>query len=56
MTGSTGVQATDLSSVLQKEALYCAIGRCAHRMKDLIPFEEWLRTNLAEEARGTDST
>ena len=52
----TGLQASDLSSVLQKEALYCAIGRCAHRMKDLIPFDSWLRENLIAEARGTDST
>ncbi|TCD64327.1 hypothetical protein EIP91_004237 [Steccherinum ochraceum] len=51
-----GLQATDLTTVLQKEAVYCALGRCAHRMKDVISFSEWLQTNLAVEARGTSST
>ncbi|KAI0796611.1 ARM repeat-containing protein [Abortiporus biennis] len=45
---------TDLPSILQKEALYCALGRCAHRMKNLIPFDEWLATNLTAEARETN--
>ncbi|CAL1700530.1 unnamed protein product [Somion occarium] len=49
-----GLPASDLTTILQKEALYCAIGRCAIRMKDSIPFEEWLQTNLAPEARDTN--
>ncbi|KAM6495766.1 Armadillo-type fold [Amanita muscaria] len=43
----------DLASVVQKEALYCAIGRCAQRLKDLLPFREWLQT-LASEAQSTN--
>ncbi|KAF8663451.1 hypothetical protein AX16_001021 [Volvariella volvacea WC 439] len=44
----------DLPSVIQKEALYCAIGRCAHKMKDVIPFGQWLEHTLASEARDTN--
>lgn len=46
--------ATDLQSVVQKEAIYCAIGRCAPRLRDVIPFTEWIRHYLAAEARGTN--
>lgn len=46
----TVAPATDLPSILRKEALYCAVGRCAHRLKDSIPFEEWLNNSLAVEA------
>ncbi|KIJ70097.1 hypothetical protein HYDPIDRAFT_178457 [Hydnomerulius pinastri MD-312] len=45
---------TDLASVVQKEALYCAIGRCATRLRDVIPFTEWMRHNLVAEARETN--
>ena len=44
----------DLASVVHKEALYCAIGRCATRMKEVIPFNEWLEHTLASEARDTN--
>ena len=44
----------DLASVVHKEALYCAIGRCASRMKEVIPFNEWLEHTLASEARDTN--
>lgn len=47
-------KAADLSGLLQKEALYCALGRCANRMKDLIPFEEWLNNELSSEAQETN--
>ncbi|KAH8106154.1 ARM repeat-containing protein [Cristinia sonorae] len=50
------LQSSELSVILQKEAVYCALGRCANRLGQLIPFDEWLRDNLAREARGTDST
>lgn len=40
----------DLPGILQKEALYCAIGRCAIRLKDDLPFTEWLENTLAAEA------
>lgn len=45
---------SDLSSVIQKEALYCAIGRCAVRLKNTIPFNEWLEHTLTLEARETN--
>ncbi|KAG6830842.1 hypothetical protein H0H92_014494 [Tricholoma furcatifolium] len=41
----------DLQVVLQKEAIYCALGRCATRVKDVIPFNEWLERSLAVEAQ-----
>ncbi|KIJ20291.1 hypothetical protein PAXINDRAFT_166384 [Paxillus involutus ATCC 200175] len=44
----------DLASVVQKEALYCAIGRCATRLRDVIPFTEWMRHKLVAEARETN--
>ncbi|OAX44518.1 ARM repeat-containing protein [Rhizopogon vinicolor AM-OR11-026] len=44
----------DLASVIQKEALYCAIGRCATRLRDVIPFSQWLQHNLLAEARETN--
>ena len=44
----------DLASVVHKEALYCAIGRCATRMKEVIPFDKWLEHTLASEARNTN--
>ncbi|KAF8351332.1 armadillo-type protein [Amanita rubescens] len=43
----------DLASTVQKEALYCAIGRCAQRLKDVIPFNEWLHQTLTAEAHST---
>ncbi|KAL4076110.1 ARM repeat-containing protein [Scleroderma citrinum] len=46
--------ATDLQSVIQKEAIYCAIGRCASRLRDVIPFTEWMRHYLAAEAKDTN--
>lgn len=51
---SSAQQSADLAGVLQKEALYCAIGRCASRMKGVIPFEEWLATDLVREVREND--
>ncbi|KAJ2930226.1 hypothetical protein H1R20_g6892, partial [Candolleomyces eurysporus] len=44
----------DLPAILQKEALYCAIGRCAVRLKDRLPFAEWLEKTLAVEALSQD--
>ncbi|OBZ76700.1 Importin-11 [Grifola frondosa] len=46
-----GQPTVDLSSIIQKEALYCAIGRCAHRLKDVIPFDQWLENTLVVEVR-----
>ena len=51
---SPALPTTDLSSILRKEAMYCAIGRCATRLKDEIPFERWLDTTLQSEARETN--
>ncbi|KAJ3517980.1 hypothetical protein NLJ89_g157 [Agrocybe chaxingu] len=41
----------DLESVVQKEALYCAIGRCARRLKDHIDLQAWLERTFVPEAR-----
>jgi len=43
--------AVDLNTVIQKEAIYCALGRCAHRLKKEIPFDQWLQHTLAVEAK-----
>jgi hypothetical protein len=48
-------RSVDLESVVQKEALYCAIGRCAVRLKGVIPFTQWLEQTLVLEARDTNS-
>jgi hypothetical protein len=44
----------DLPSIIQKEALYCAIGCCTSRLKDDIPFDQWLHHTLLLEARETN--
>ncbi|KAI0938258.1 hypothetical protein AcV5_001092 [Taiwanofungus camphoratus] len=49
-----GQRSVDLASVVQKEALYCAIGRCASRLKESIPFDEWLEHTLVAEAQDTN--
>ncbi|CAG7848308.1 SubName: Full=Uncharacterized protein {ECO:0000313/EMBL:CCA73991.1} [Serendipita indica DSM 11827] len=41
--------ATDLPSIIKQEAVYCAVGRCAHRLKD-IDFDSWISQSLAQEA------
>ncbi|EJD01395.1 ARM repeat-containing protein [Fomitiporia mediterranea MF3/22] len=46
-----GVPASDLNTILQKEALYCAIGRCARRLVDVIPFQDWIANSLTAEVR-----
>ncbi|KAJ6545112.1 armadillo-type protein [Mycena vulgaris] len=43
-----------LADVIQKEALYCAIGRCATKLNNMIPFDQWLQTTLVAEASSTD--
>jgi hypothetical protein len=45
------IPAVDLNSVIEKEAIYCAFGRCAHRLKNEIPFDQWLQHTLAVEAK-----
>ncbi|KAN0097466.1 Armadillo-type fold [Tylopilus felleus] len=44
----------DLASIIQKEALYCAIGRCATKLRDVVPFNEWMRHKLIIEAGETN--
>lgn len=46
----------DLPSILQKEALYCAIGRCATKLKDEIPWDTWLTQSLLPEAQSTNTS
>ncbi|KAG8729952.1 hypothetical protein FRC12_020598, partial [Ceratobasidium sp. 428] len=38
----------------QKEALYAAIGRCSHRLKGVINFDEWLSQIVVKEVSSTD--
>ncbi|KAH9943383.1 ARM repeat-containing protein [Epithele typhae] len=47
-------RSAELSVVIQKEALYCAVGRCAIRLKDAIPFQQWLENSLVSEAQETN--
>ncbi|KAH8118388.1 ARM repeat-containing protein [Phellopilus nigrolimitatus] len=49
-----GTSTVDLDSIVQKEALYCAIGRCAIRLRNVIPFQQWVAQNLAAEARDSN--
>lgn len=46
-----GLPMEDLENIVQKEALYCAIGRCAQRLKTVIPFQIWVSQYLAREAK-----
>ncbi|KAG7096795.1 hypothetical protein E1B28_004204 [Marasmius oreades] len=45
--------ALDLNSTLQKEALYCALGRCCRRVKDIIDLPPWIERVLHVEVRDT---
>lgn len=45
---------TDLQGVVQKEAIYCAIGRCCHRLQEAIPFADWAQQILSVEARSAN--
>ncbi|KAG9092466.1 hypothetical protein FRC06_011913, partial [Ceratobasidium sp. 370] len=45
---------TDLATAKQKEALYAAIGRCAHRLKGVINFDEWLTEVVVKEVSSKD--
>lgn len=33
-----------LQDIVQKEAVYCAIGRCAHRLRDDLNLSSWIET------------
>ncbi|KAJ7068412.1 armadillo-type protein [Mycena amicta] len=48
------ILATNLQEVIQKEALYCAIGRCAPKLKEIFPFEQWMQITLAAETQSID--
>ncbi|KAF8528819.1 ARM repeat-containing protein [Hysterangium stoloniferum] len=41
----------DLNGILQKEATYCAIGRCAGKLDRELDFDEWLQKHLIPEAQ-----
>lgn len=42
-----------MDDIVQKEALYCAVGRCARRLKGVVEFESALETIFTVE---TDQT
>lgn len=46
--------AVTLADILQREAVYCALGRTCHRMRAVIPFGTWLSSTLVPEARSTN--
>lgn len=56
LTPPTDKEMTDLQGVVQKEAIYCAIGRCCHKLKEAIPFAEWAQEILVAEATSTNPT
>jgi hypothetical protein len=43
-----------LQDIVQKEAVYCAIGRCAHRLRDNIDLSSWMEV-ANREAEHTSS-
>ena len=45
-----------LDAVVQKEALYCAVGRCALRLKNVLEFDKWLQGTFFQEAHDTNPT
>lgn len=49
-----GVSSNDLSFILQKEAVYCAIGLCSNRLHNELNFDEWMQKNLIPEAQETN--
>lgn len=46
--------ATGADDILQREALYCAIGSCAPRLRGEIDFNGWVEIQLAKEVQETD--
>ena len=47
---------TDLTAVLRKEAVYTAIGRCSHRLKEDLNLVQWLDIAISEvKATGSES-
>ncbi|KAH9938596.1 ARM repeat-containing protein [Fomitopsis serialis] len=53
---AVGQRPVDLPGVVQKEALYCAVGRCATRLKESIPFGQWLEHTLIAEAQDSNAS
>ena len=43
--------ANSLDEIVQKEAVYCAIGRCATYLENKIQFQEWIALTLIPEAK-----
>lgn len=46
---------TTLTEIVQKEAVYCAVGRCAGQLQNHVDFNQWLQSKLIPEARETNS-
>ncbi len=45
--------ASTLEDIVRREAVYCAIGRCASQLQGVIPMDRWLELNLIAEAQVT---
>ena len=48
-------KANNLEEILLKEAVYCAIGRCAAYLEGKIPLQDWISQNLLTEAKETNT-
>jgi hypothetical protein len=46
-----GRTAVELPDIIAKEAIYCAVGKCSIRLKDVIPFEQCLEQTFVAEAQ-----
>ncbi|KZW04127.1 ARM repeat-containing protein [Exidia glandulosa HHB12029] len=42
---------SDLSVILQEEAIYCAIGNTIHHIKDTVDFESWIRSTVVPQVQ-----
>ena len=44
----------ELSDILAKEAVYCAVGRCSYSLKGAIPFQQCLDQYFIADVRNPD--
>ncbi|KAJ3045833.1 Importin-11 [Rhizophlyctis rosea] len=51
LTHVISVEDPDPKALLLKDAVYCAIGLCAHDLYDYVDFDSWYNTRLVHEAR-----
>lgn len=54
MNGLQGTEMSTIQEVLQKEAVYCAVGRCAGRLRSSFDFEQLLNQTLVLEVQNSN--